>query len=210
MTRERNDTAPFRVALTGGIASGKSTVADAFAALGVAVIDTDAIAHALTAPGQPAVRSIAEALGPDVLDARGHLDRARLRARVFADPAQRARLEAILHPLILAEMDRRSALAPGPYHIVVVPLLFEAGLEGRFDRVLVVDAPESAQIERLRARDGETEEGAARILAAQTSRAERLARADDVIVNDGTPADLAARVAALHRFYSERAAAKKK
>jgi dephospho-CoA kinase len=200
-------TPSFRVALTGGIASGKSTVAEAFAALGVPVIDTDAIAHELTAPGMPAVRRIAEALGPDVLDAHGNLDRRRLRDRIFADPAQRARLEAVLHPLILAETDRRCALAAGDYQIVVVPLLFEAGLEGRFDRVLVVDAPESARIERLRARDGETAEGAARILAAQTSRAQRLARADDVIVNDGTPADLAARVAALHRYYVEHAAA---
>jgi dephospho-CoA kinase len=190
-----------RVALTGGIASGKSTVARLFAGHGVPVIDTDEIARNLTRRGEPAVARIAEALGADLVDERGELDRPRLRGRVFADSAQRRRLEALLHPLILAEADRRSARAGGPYQIVVVPLLFEAGLERNFDRVLVVDCPEEEQLRRLRARDGETAAGAERVLAAQMRRDARLERADDVIVNDGTLASLAARVDELHAEY---------
>lgn len=197
--------APLRIALTGGIASGKSTVARLFADLGVPVIDTDEVAHELTRRGAPAVDRIAAALGPQVLDPQGALDRRGLRARVFADPAQRRVLEAILHPLILEETRRRCAAAGGPYQIVVVPLLFEAGLEQEFDRVLVVDAPEAEQRRRLQARDGESAAGAERILAAQLRRSDRLERADDVIANEGSLADLAERVAALHRRYVESA-----
>jgi dephospho-CoA kinase len=190
-----------RVALTGGIASGKSTVASLFAGHGVPVIDTDEIAHELTRRGEPAVARIAEALGADLLDERGELDRRLLRSRVFADPALRRRLEGLLHPLILEEMARRSARAGGPYQIVVVPLLFEAGLEDRFDRVLVVDCPEAEQRRRLRSRDGETAANVERILAAQMRRDARLERADDVIVNDDTLATLAGRVDELHAEY---------
>jgi dephospho-CoA kinase len=190
-----------RVALTGGIASGKSTVAKLFAAHGVPVIDTDEIAHDITRRGMPAVARIAEALGPDLVDESGELDRPLLRSRVFADPALRRRLEALLHPLILDETARRSARSGGPYQIVVVPLLFETGLERGFDRVLVVDCPEEEQRRRLQARDGESAAGAERILAAQLRREARLERADDVIVNDGTLATLAARVDALHAEY---------
>jgi dephospho-CoA kinase len=192
---------PLRVALTGGIASGKSTVARLFAERGVPVIDTDEVAHALTRRGEPAVARIAAELGPDFVNDRGELDRRLLRERVFADPALRRRLEALLHPLIMAETSRRSEQAGGSYQIVVVPLLFEASLEDAFDRVLVIDAPESQQVERLIARDGENAAGAARILATQASRAQRLERADDVIRNDGTLAALAARVDELHRRY---------
>jgi dephospho-CoA kinase len=200
MSRPR-DKAPWRVALTGGVASGKSSVAKLFSDLGIPVIDTDEIAHALTRRGQPALDRIAAAFGPGVLDARGELDRRGLRARIYGDAAQRRKLEAILHPMILEETERRSAAARGPYQVVVVPLLYEAGLEGRFDRVLVVDAPEAEQVRRLRARDGETTAGAERMLAAQMPRSERLSRADDVIRNDGTLAELAERVAALHAHY---------
>jgi dephospho-CoA kinase len=190
-----------RVALTGGIASGKSTVARLFAGHGIPVIDTDEIAHDLTRRGEPAVARIAEALGADLVDERGELDRRLLRSRVFADGALRRRLEGLLHPLILDEVARRSARAGGPYQIVVVPLLFEAGLEDRFDRVLVVDCPEDEQRRRLRSRDGETAASVARILAAQLRRDARLERADDVIVNDGTLAILAGRVDELHGEY---------
>ena len=206
----RHGSRSFRVALTGGVATGKSTVADLFAALGVAVIDTDEIARTLTRRGEPAVALIAQTFGPEVLDSEGGLDRRRLRDRVFAEPVSRRRLEAILHPLIMAEADRRSQHASGPYHIIVVPLLFEAGLEQGFDRVLVVDAPESQQIERLRARDGESEASARRMLAAQMPRAERLSLADDVITNDGPRDRLAERVAALHDRYVQSAATRKK
>jgi dephospho-CoA kinase len=190
-----------RVALTGGIASGKSTVARLFAGHGIPVIDTDEIAHDLTRRGEPAVARIAEALGADLVDERGELDRRLLRSRVFADGALRRRLEGLLHPLILDEVARRSARAGGPYQIVVVPLLFEAGLEDRFDRVLVVDCPEDEQRRRLRSRDGETAASVERILAAQLRRDARLERADDVIVNDGTLAILAGRVDELHGEY---------
>jgi dephospho-CoA kinase len=197
---------PLRVALTGGIASGKSTVARLFAERGVPVIDTDEIAHDVTRRGEPTVARIAAELGGDLVDERGELDRARLRERVFADPVLRRRLEALLHPSILAEAARRSERAGGAYQIVVVPLLVEAGLERRFDRVLVVDSSEEQQIERLQARDGESRAAAARILAAQASRSQRLASADDLIRNDGTLAALAAQVDALHRRYLEAAA----
>jgi dephospho-CoA kinase len=197
---------PLRVALTGGIASGKSTVARLFAERGVPVIDTDEIARDVTRRGAPAVARIAAELGSDLVDAHGELNRRLLRDRVFADPALRRRLEALLHPLILAEAARRSEKAGGDYQIVVVPLLVEAGLERGFDRVLVVDSSEAHQIERLQARDGEGRAAAARMLAAQASRSQRLASADDVIRNDGTLAMLAAQIDALHRSYLEAAA----
>ena len=196
---------PLRVALTGGIASGKSTVARLFAERGVPVIDTDEIAHDVTRRGAPAVARIAAELGSDLVDAHGELNRRLLRDRVFADPALRRRLEALLHPLILAEAARRSEKAGGDYQIVVVPLLVEAGLEGGFDRVLVVDSSEAHQIERLQARDGEGRAAATRMLAAQASRSQRLASADDVVRNDGTLAMLAAQIDALHRSYLEAA-----
>ncbi len=174
----------FRVALTGGIASGKSTVADMFAELGVPIIDTDVIAREVVQAGRPALREIRERFGGEVIDDAGNLDRRALRNIVFADEQARFDLEAILHPRIGAETRRQADAAPGPYQIIVVPLLVGSPLLGFVDRVLVVDCDEDLQVQRLLARDAETVEQARRILAAQASREARLAIADDVINND--------------------------
>ena len=175
--------APFRVALTGGIASGKSTVADMFADLGIAIIDTDVIAREVVEPGQPALDEIRDRFGEIVVDASGNLDRRALRKLVFADSQARTDLEAILHPRIGAETRRQADAAPGPYHIIVVPLLIGSPLRQSADSVLVVDCDEDLQIKRLLARDAETIEQARRILAAQSSREERLAIADFIVDN---------------------------
>ncbi len=192
---------PFRVALTGGIASGKSTVADVFAALGVPVIDTDVIARQVVEPGQPALARIAEGFGPDVLDPDGRLDRRRMRERIFSDPDAKRRLEAILHPAIRAEMERQSRAAAGPYQVLVIPLLTEGGRRDHVDRVLLVDVPEELQIQRLMMRDGVTHEQAQASLNSQATRAERLALADDIVRNTGRVDDLRARVVELHDDY---------
>ncbi len=198
--------APFRVALTGGIASGKSTVADLFARYGVPLIDTDVIAREVVEPGQPALAEIVAAFGAGILDNDGRMDRRRMRDRVFTDLAARKRLEGILHPAIRAEMERQSAAARGPYQVLVIPLLTESGRRDHVDRVLVVDAPEELQIARLMQRDHVQREQALAALAAQAKRDARLEFADDVIVNDGDPAALTARVDALHREYLRLAA----
>jgi dephospho-CoA kinase len=191
----------FRVALTGGIASGKTTIAEMFSDLGVPVIDTDRIARDVVEPGQPALAEVAGAFGPEVIGADGRLDRARMRETVFADAQSRRRLEAILHPAIRAEMERRSATAGGPYQLLVIPLLAEGGRTDHVDRVLLVDAPEALQIERLMRRDGATEAQARAALAAQASRAERQAIADDRLENTGQPDDMRAEVERLHEKY---------
>lgn len=193
----------LRIGLTGGIASGKSAVADEFASLGIPVIDADVISRELVEPGQPALASIVGQFGVEVLDPSGHLDRRRLRERVFADPAQRKRLEDILHPAVRAELARRSQAASGPYQILVIPLLVENRLGHLVDRILVVDTPETTQLERLQVRDAVDEAHARRMLAAQASRSERLAAADDTIANTGSLADLRRQVAALHGKYLE-------
>jgi dephospho-CoA kinase len=197
----------FVVGLTGGIGSGKSAVADAFAALGVDVTDTDRIAHALTAPGSAGLAGIVAAFGTDVLRADGTLDRDRLRERVFADSGARARLEAILHPLIRAEAAREVARWKSPYGLLVVPLLFERG--GHRDlvrRTLVVDCPEEIQVARVTARSGLAATEVRAIMAAQLPRAERLARADDVLDNSGGREAIAPQVAELDRRYRRLAA----
>lgn len=200
---------PFVVGLTGGIGSGKSAVAERFAAKGAAVVDTDAIAHALTGPGGAAMAAIGAAFGPEVVRADGALDRPAMRRLAFADPAARQRLEAILHPLIRAESDRQAkAAADHPYVLLVVPLLVESGTyRERCQRILVVDCPEAVQIARVMARNGLAEAEVRAILAAQASRAERLAAADDVIVNDGALEALEPRIDALDRDYRRLAAA---
>ncbi len=193
---------PYVVGLTGGIGSGKSTVADLFVARGAALVDTDAIAHELTGPHGAAMAAISEAFGPAVVDARGALDRAAMRRQVFADATARQRLEAILHPLIRAESDRRCQAARAPYVILAVPLLVESGsYRERVQRVLVVDCPEAVQVARVMARNGLGEAEVQAILAAQASRQQRLAVADDVVDNGGDAAALVPQVERLHRQY---------
>lgn len=191
----------LRVGLTGGIGSGKSTVAGLFAASGVTVVDADDIARELVAPGSAAYREIVAHFGDAVLSADGGLDRALLRERVFADPAERKRLEAILHPRVREEMERRALAARGPYVLLVIPLLFESDQIDLVDRILVVDADSQTQIRRVQARNGLGEEKIRRILAAQTGSAERRARADDVIENNADLAHLEREVARLHAQY---------
>jgi dephospho-CoA kinase len=197
----------FTVGLTGGIGSGKSTVARAFEAHGVAVIDADALAHLLTVPGGAAIPAIRAAFGAEVIDASGALDRARMRQLAFADPAARKRLEAILHPMIRAETDRLARSARSDYVILMIPLLVESGdPRGRCDRVLVVDCPEEEQIRRVAVRSGLSRAEVEAIMATQASRADRLAAADDVVDNSGDPAAIGAQVEALHRRYLDLAA----
>jgi dephospho-CoA kinase len=192
---------PFRVALTGGIASGKTTVANLFAGLGVPLIDTDVIARQVVEPGEPALAQVVATFGPDVLDTDGRLDRRRMRERIFADPTAKQRLEAILHPAIRAEMERQSREVGGPYQVLVIPLLTEGKRREHVDRVLLVDVPEELQIQRLMMRDGVTHEQARASLNAQATRADRLAMADDVVRNTGRVDDLRAEVAMLHTRY---------
>jgi dephospho-CoA kinase len=197
----QNESAPLRIGLTGGIASGKSAVADMFAELGAVIIDTDVIARELVMPGQPALDEILEAFGPEVIGHDGLLDRRAMRKRVFEDEPLRLRLEEILHPRIRDETFRQASRAGGAYQIIVVPLLAESPLKDYVDRILVVDCDEEIQVNRLLQRDAETMEQAQRILAAQASREERLAIADDVIDNSGSLEETRRQVGKLHEFY---------
>ncbi|KVN91380.1 dephospho-CoA kinase [Burkholderia ubonensis] len=199
------------VGLTGGIGSGKTTVADLFAARGASIVDTDLIAHRITAPGGLAMPAIEQAFGPDFVAADGSLDRAKMRALIFSDDAARRRLEAITHPLIRTETDREGRQARGAYVMFVVPLLVESGSwKSRVDRVLVVDCDVETQIARVMRRNRFTREQVEAIIARQATRDARLAAADDVIVNDATTPDaLAAQVDALHQRYLAGAAAAK-
>lgn len=192
------------VAVTGGIASGKSAVCSAFQALGRSVLDADEVARELVEPGQLALAEIVERFGGDVLQQDGRLDRAGLRARVFADPAARRQLESILHPRIRQTLRQRAAAAAGPYSLVAVPLLVESQDYGWVSRVLLVDVPESMQLSRVMRRDGVDATQARAVLAAQASRQARWAIATDVIINDGTLDDLRAPVEALDRLWCER------
>lgn len=197
---------PFVIGLTGGIGSGKSAAADEFARLGATLVDTDAIAHALTAPGGAAIDAVRSLFGDRAIDASGAMDRAWVRARVFADPEARRRLEAVLHPLIRRESTARVRAAPGPYVMLVVPLLIESqDYRARVDRVLVVDCPVELQVARVSARSGLSEEEVRRIIAAQVSREARLAAADDVIDNSGSLEALRSQVQQLHAQYLVRA-----
>ena len=189
------------VGLTGGIGSGKSAAADEFAKLGATVVDTDAIAHELTQKGGAAVAEVERTFGKDFI-AAGAMDRKRMRDHVFADPAAKRSLEALLHPMIREESARRIAAATGPYVVHVVPLLVESpDYRRRVDRVLVVDCPEETQVERVRARSGLSEDEVRAIMRGQVPRAERLAAADDVIDNSGPRDALRNQVAALHQKY---------
>jgi dephospho-CoA kinase len=199
--------ARFAVGLTGGIGCGKTTVADLFAAHGASVIDTDQIAHSLTAPHGAAMPALLAEFGPEFATPEGALDRAKMRALVFADPGARARLEGILHPRIREATAAASALATGPYVMFVVPLLIESGTwRERVARVLAIDCPEEVQVARVMARSSLPEAQVRAIMAAQVSRAERQAAADDIILNDDGLEALAPQVERLHAFYIDEAA----
>jgi dephospho-CoA kinase len=193
----------FRVGLTGGIASGKSTAAKFFGAFGVPILDSDQIARDVVEPGQPPLERLVERFGTSILTPDGHLNRPALRDIVFSDPKARADLEALTHPAIGAALEARSATAGGPYQILVIPLLVEKHLGSQVDRVLVVDCDEALQIRRLRARDGSTPAQAQAILDAQVSRSTRLKAADDVITNDADMSAVNQQVAVLHARYLE-------
>jgi dephospho-CoA kinase len=191
----------LRIGLTGGIASGKSTVARRFAELGVPVIDADESARSVVASGSPGLAGVIRAFGTSMLTENGELDRRALRNLIFADPQRRRELESMLHPLIQADMERRAAASVGPYVVMAIPLLVEGGGSDRVHRLLVVDVDEHTQVQRLMARDGGTRQQAEAMLAAQASRARRLKSADDVLLNAGTVADLRHAVDQLHQRY---------
>ena len=204
---EPGQATPFSVGLTGGIGCGKTTVADMFGALGASLVDTDAIAHALTAPRGAAMPAVLAAFGDGFATPDGALDRAKMRELVFTDPAARGRLEAILHPRIREATAAAAALASGPYVIYVVPLLIESGTwVGRVSRVLAVDCSEATQVARVMARNRLSEAQVRAIMAAQVTREERLAAADDIILNDDGIDALWPQVERLHAFYLQEAA----
>jgi dephospho-CoA kinase len=194
---------PYRVGLTGGIASGKSTAAKFFGALGVPIIDTDQLARDVVEPGQPPLERLVERFGPGILTEDGHLDRPALRNIVFSDPKARADLEALTHPAIGAAVEARSTEVGGVYQILVLPLLVEKNLGSQLNRVLVVDCDEELQIRRLQSRDGSTLEQARAILNAQASRSSRLKAAHDVIKNEGDMSAVREQVEQLHARYLE-------
>ncbi len=189
------------VGLTGGIGSGKSTVSRLFEARGVQVIDADLVARQVVQPGQAALDQIRQRFGPQVISASGELDRQRLRQIVFADKEKRAELETLLHPLILAEMLRQGRQATSPYVIFAIPLLIETGQQEHVDRILVIDADEQIRRQRIKLRDNLSDAEIDAIMQAQLPRAERLASADDVIINNGTTDSLNDQVEALHQRY---------
>ena len=191
----------LRIGLTGGIASGKSTVAQRFADLGVPVIDADVAARAVVASGTPGLARVIERFGPGVLAQNGELDRRALRDLIFSNPGARRDLESVLHPLIRTDMEKSADQAVGPYIVMAIPLLIEGGPSDRVDRILVVDVDEAVQLRRVMERDGCTAEQARAILASQASRSARLAAADDVLQNAGTVTDLRQAVDRLHERY---------
>jgi dephospho-CoA kinase len=196
----------LRIGLTGGIASGKSTVAQRFEERGVPVIDADESARSVVAPGSAGLAEVVRTFGADLLTSSGQLDRRALRDTIFTDPARRRELEAILHPLIRTDMERRAETSIGPYLVMAIPLLVETGGKGRVDRILVVDVPQTVQRERVLARDGVSPEQVSAILNSQATREMRLKMADDVILNSGTVAELMQEVDRLHDRYLKLAA----
>ena len=203
MIDEPSAARPLRIGLTGGIASGKSTVASFFADLGVPVIDTDVIAREVVAKGAPALAEIRAKFGDEVFNVDGMLDRKKMRNLVFSDDSKRRQLEGILHPRIREAALNQAEAVTDPYMIIVVPLLVESPMKEFMDRVLVVDCSEEVQLSRLLARDTENDEQARRIIAAQASRNERLAIADDVVLNDAGLDQTRTRIEALHKKYLE-------
>ena len=203
MSYDRSVPRPLRIGLTGGIASGKSTIASFFADLGVPVIDTDVIAREVVAKGAPALDEIRTEFGDEVFDVDGMLDRKRMRNLVFSDDSKRRQLEGVLHPRIREAALNQAEAVTDPYMIIVVPLLVESPMKEFMDRVLVVDCSEEVQLSRLLARDTENDEQARRIIAAQASRNERLAIADDVVLNDAGLDQTRTRIEALHKKYLE-------
>ncbi|UMB76189.1 dephospho-CoA kinase [Dickeya fangzhongdai] len=191
----------YIVALTGGIGSGKSTVAQGFAALGASIVDADVIARQVVSPGQPALAAIVEYFGREILQPDGALNRSALRERIFSSPEDKRWLNALLHPLIHQETRRQLAAVTTPYALWVVPLLVENQLQEQAQRILVVDVPLETQLQRTMARDGVSRAQAQNILASQASREQRLACADDIIDNNSNPSVLAPRIAALHQHY---------
>jgi len=191
----------FVVGVTGGIGSGKTAVTNAFAALGINIVDADLASRVVVEPGTPALTEIARHFGAEILLQDGKLDRAALRRLIFSDPGQKRWLEQLLHPLIGAEIRRQIAASSSAYTIFVSPLLIEAGQRQFCDRILVVDVPESLQLQRTMTRDNNDADQVKRIMASQASRAQRLERADDVLENTGTLAELDARIAQLHNHY---------
>ena len=198
----------LRIGLTGGIGSGKSTVSALFAARGVPVVDADAIAHRLTLPNTSATQQIVRLFGPDIVSDDGGVNRQHLAKRVFANPAERAQLEKILHPLIRAEMQREQEGLLAPYCLLVIPLLIEAGQRDLVDRVLIVDVEEHVQISRAQARDGRSESAIRAILKVQTTRDQRRMTADDIITNNTDLAALKPQIESLHQKYLAMAKAK--
>lgn len=189
------------IGLTGGIGSGKTTVADMFARYGISIIDADEIARIITVPGTPAHTAILQHFGPDILTLDGSLDRGKLRDIIFNQPKERTWLERLLHPIILERMEKNLSTQNGPYCIAVIPLLMETDSQSFIDRVLVVDASEATQVERATLRDNTNREDIRAIIASQMPRKERLAYADDVINNDGSEDKLAEQVEKLHQKY---------
>ena len=192
----------FIVGLTGGIGSGKSTVADAFVALGAELVDTDVIARELTLADGKAMPALIAEFGPDIVAKDGAMDRSAVRQRVFADPSARERLEGILHPLIRQMSTERCVAVTAPYVVLAVPLLVESGdYHQRCDRIVVVDCPETVQIERVMARNGLSIDEVRAIMAAQATRQQRLAAANDIVVNDGARTKIYEQVNLLHLKY---------
>jgi len=191
----------LRIGLTGGIASGKSTVAQRFRELGVPVIDADEAARAVVEPGKPGLTEVIQRFGTAVVSENGELDRGAVRTLIFGDPESRRALESILHPLIRDHMEQSAEAAAGPYIVMAIPLLVERGSRARVDRILVVDVDETIQLQRLMARDGSSMEQARAIVASQASRSIRLAAADDVLTNAGSVTELRQEIDKLHAGY---------
>ena len=195
---------PLRVGLTGGIGSGKSTVKRCFDELGVPAIDADEISHGITKPGHAAFDEVVTLFGKQSLDETGILDRRRLRALIFSEPALKQKLEAIIHPRVRAEIQAFTEQVDYPYCVICIPLLLETGAQATVDRVLVVDAPEELQVSRVSLRDNTQEEQVRSIIKSQASRQERLRAAHDIIVNDGNINELRSQVHNLHKKYRRR------